>query len=280
MRPCKIFKHEIYCGDNRKILPLLKNSVDLMVTSPPYDNLRTYKNDLAAKDCDWNWNVFKGVASAAADALKQGGIIVWVIRDQIINGSHSGTSFKQALHFKEIGLNIHDVMIWDKNSFRYPDPNRYPIVFEYMFIYSKGKPRVANLIKDREKTVKGGMRTEKYIKEKNGEVTYKRANLAYLKKKASERYALRFNIWRVVCQVAGKTLKVRQEHPAAFPEQLAADHITSWSNKGDVVCDPFLGSGTTGVAAMKLGRKFIGIEINKRYFDGAVKRLKATPCAS
>jgi site-specific DNA-methyltransferase (adenine-specific) len=63
-------------------------------------------------------------------------------------------------------------------------------------------------------------------------------------------------------------------HPAIFPGSLASDHICSWSNPGDVVLDPFLGSGTTGKMARLLGRRFIGIEISEEYYELACQRIE------
>ena len=74
-----------------------------------------------------------------------GGVCVWVVADQTLNGSESGTSFKQALYFKKVGFNLHDTMIYHKD----PTPlthNRYEQSFEYMFVFSKGKPKTFNPI--------------------------------------------------------------------------------------------------------------------------------------
>ena len=65
-------------------------------------------------------------------------------------------------------------------------------------------------------------------------------------------------------------------HPAVFPEKLVRDHIISWSNEGDLVLDPFMGSGTTAKVARALGRKYIGFEISKEYCELANKRLQDT----
>ena len=65
------------------------------------------------------------------------------------------------------------------------------------------------------------------------------------------------------------------KHPAIFPEQLAHDHIVSWSNPGDLILDPFMGSGTTAKMARLTGRDYIGFEISREYCDIAEERLGA-----
>jgi site-specific DNA-methyltransferase (adenine-specific) len=237
-------------------------SIDLTVTSPPYDNLREYNGNIE----QWCFEKFKGIARHLYRITKQGGVVVWVVADATVKGSETGTSFKQALYFKECGFNLHDTMIWEKPTFTATGSLkvRYAPVFEYMFVLSKGKPNTFNPIKDKENkhfgTVSyGTLRTE------NGET-----------KKISKpckinRYGQRHNVWHMSpCN----SKKERCGHPAPFPEQLANDHIISWSNEGDTVFDCFMGSGTTGKMAILNNRNFIGIELDKRYFGIAEKRIK------
>lgn len=110
------------CLEIMKDMP--DNSIDLTVTSPPYDNLRTYENNLGKFR-------FKPIAQELYRITKIGGVVVWVVGDATIKGSETGTSFKQALYFKEIGFNLHDTMIYEKPGVRYPDINRYYQCFEY-----------------------------------------------------------------------------------------------------------------------------------------------------
>ena len=240
------------CLERMKEIP--DNSIDLVVTSPPYDKLRTYKDSL-----NWDFEIFQKVANELKRTLKKGGVIVWVVGDATVKGSETGSSFKQALYFKEIGLNIHDTMIYAKKN---PVPykhNRYNPSFEFMFILSKGKPRVVNLImedKKNRKNIKPGM-----FRYPDG--TLKKANS---KKETSKK--IKNNIW--FYGVGGKSCG----HPAIFPDRLAHDHIVSWSNEGDIVLDPFMGSGTTGKQAKILKRDFIGIECVKEYFRIAKQRIK------
>ena len=235
-------------------------SVDLTVTSPPYDNLRTYNgnNDL------WGEHVWKGVIADLYRVTKQGGVVVWVVNDATINGSETCTSFKQALYFKEIGFNLHDTMIYLKDQLAFPDTNRYYNAFEYMFVLSKGKPKCVNLIQDKANKSFGRKITGK-SRQKNGDLINRSKEGSDYKE-----FGVRWNYWLMYNQSRGE----HNKHPATFPEQLAHDHIISWSNEGDTVLDPFMGSGTTGVACVNTGRKFIGIEMDDTYFEIAKDRIE------
>ena len=236
---------KILCGDCAEIMRQIESdSIDLVVTSPPYDNLRNYHSE---------FDINK-VTQQLFRLLKQGGVVVWIVGDATINGSETGTSFKQALKFMDAGFNLHDTMIYEKNSSTYPanaKSNRYTQIFEYMFIFSKGKPKTHNLICDKQ-NLWGG------CKDFSGKL-----------KRPVPDFSPRTNIWKYVTSFNDKT-----EHPAPMPEQLALDHIKSWSNEGDTVLDPFMGSGTTGKMATLANRKFIGIEISADYCEMAKKRIE------
>jgi DNA modification methylase len=225
-------------------------SVDLVVTSPPYDNLRTYNG--------YSFD-FESIAKELARVLKPGGVIVWVVGDATIQGSETGTSFRQALHFKELGLNLHDTMIWEKTG-RLPTQDRYYAIFEYMFVFSKGKPKSLNFICDHKNAQSGQVRQKDATINKGKRV----AGSGVFVTKAFSR---RPNIWKI--HNAGN----KSGHPAIFPLQLANDHIATWSDVGDLVYDPFTGSGTTGLAAKKLARRFIGSEISADYAQAAIERI-------
>jgi len=237
---------ELHQGDCADVMKIMKNnSVDLTVTSPPYDNLRKYNG--------YEFD-FENTAQELYRVTKKGGVVVWVIGDATIKGSETGSSFKQALYFMKCGFNLHDTMIYEKNSSTYPannKSNRYSQIFEYMFIFSKGKPKTHNLIKDKPNKWAG-------YKDFSGKLN-----------NPVPEFSPRNNIWKYTTSFNGKT-----GHPAVFPEQLAYDHILSWSNKGNTVLDCFLGSGTTGKTAKQLSRNFIGIEISKEYLDIAKERIK------
>lgn len=243
------------CVDIMKRFP--DECIDLTVTSPPYDNLRDYQG------YDFNYQI---IVKELFRITKSGGVVVWIVGDATIKGTETGTSFKQALYFKQIGFNLHDTMIWDKGGFSAVGALqvRYAPVFEYMFIYSKGKPSTFNPIKDR-KNKHAGMKMTGTLRKRDG-TSKSRSKPG----KKVAKYGQRFNIW--TCPPC------RQHHlcihPAPFPEQLAHDHILSWSNEGDIVLDPMCGSGTTCKMAYLFNRQYIGIDISPEYCQIAKKRLK------
>lgn len=238
-----------------------KKSIDLTVTSPPYDNLRTYEGSL-----QWHEGIWKQVISGLYRVTKEGGVVIWVVGDATIKGSETGTSFKQALYAMECGFNLHDTMIYKRHSM----PNssrRYSQDFEYIFVFSKSKVNTFNPIQ--EACIYAGVGTSPTTRDSNGNLISKGRRIIKDTKKKS-------NVWTYMAG-AGKSTKdkIAHAHPAIFPEQLAHDHIISWSNEGDTVFDPFLGSGTTGKIATQLNRHFIGIEKVEKYFNIAQERIKS-----
>lgn len=242
------------CLEKMKDIP--DGSIDLTVTSPPYDNLRTYNGNNA----QWGEHVWKSVIEGLYRVTKQGGVVVWIVGDATIKGSETGTSFKQALWAMDCGFNLHDTMIYHKQFYVPLTHNRYEQEWEYMFIFSKGKPRTFSPIKI--PTLFGGKKST-LTHRKTGEQPIRGTN--YGKERKMERII--GNIWKLQPQRGS-------EHPAVFPEKLAEDHILSWSNEGDTVLDPFMGSGTTGVACVNTGRNFIGIELDAGYFEIARERIE------
>lgn len=251
-------KNQVIQGDCLEVMKDIPDkSIDMVLTSPPYDNLRDYKG--------YTFN-FEGIAKELFRVTKQGGVVVWVVGDATIKGSETGTSFKQALYFMEIGFNLHDTMIYRKLNILPRDPRipRYYQEFEYMFIFSKGKP-ICNHI--RESCKHAGTKSKPYSRNSNGELRLDR------KEKNSEHIVnetkVKGNVWDYAVS--------RGEHPAPFPEKLAEDHILSWSNEGDTILDPMAGSGTTLKMAKKNNRNYIGIEISPEYCKIAEERIRNTP---
>jgi len=248
--------NKIICGNNVDVLATFPDGcIDLTVTSPPYDNLRTYKG--------FNFD-FEGVAQQLYRVTKTGGVVVWVIGDATINGSETCTSFKQALQFVGLGFNLHDTMIYQKFGCQFPEVNRYYQQFEYMFVLSKGKPRTTNLIR-KENKLAGKRFNSAGNRQANGVINPMSFHNTGREPVIKE-FGVMWNVWRISAQ--------RQAgHPAPFPEKLAHDHIISWSNEGDIVLDPFSGSGTTAKMAKETKRKFIGIDCSEEYCEIARKRL-------
>ena len=250
----------IECGDCLELMrDIPDGSIDLTVTSPPYDNLRSYNGNIS----QWSFEKFQEIVKQLYRVTKDGGVVVWIVNDAVINGSESGTSFRQALYFKEIGFNIHDTMIWYKDTFSFPGVTRYRQCFEYMFIFSKGKPKTVNLISDR-RNKWAGSQVHGTSRAKDG-TTFRKPND---KKSSVSEFGVRFNVWEQSGEKSNKT-----GHPAVFPMQLVTDHILSWSNECDIILDPFLGSGTTAIACVNTNRHYIGFELDPQYYDIACKRL-------
>lgn len=232
--------------------------IDLTVTSPPYDNLREYKGYSFP---------FEDIAKELYRVTKVGGVLVWVVGDATINGSETGTSFRQALYFKDIGFNLHDTMIYKQPGTGAKGSNlAYWQCFEYMFVFSKGIPVSVNRIRDK-KNIKAGTTctSNKQHRDGVGTRTHPKNGTVVAE------IGIRENIWIIA---NGNGHSEYTGHPAPFPEQLAADHIRSWSNESDLVYDPFGGSGTTAKMAHLLDRKWIMSEISKEYCELAHKRLQ------
>lgn len=246
--------NRIYCESNLETMSRMENNfIDLTVTSPPYDNLRDYNG------YDFP---FEDIAKQLFRITKDGGVVVWIVGDATIDGSETGTSFKQALYFINCGFNLFDTMIYHKNGM----PMRgnlhgYNQTFEYMFVLSKGKPKTTNIIRDRVNQSATKVR-KTTNRGRNGKV-----NIQGICE--TESLGRRENVWSYNTGQDEDNV----DHPAKFPENLSADHIYSWSNEGDLVYDPFMGSGTTAKMAHLQNRKWIGSEISQEYVDLANKRL-------
>jgi len=253
------YRNKIICGDNIPVMSKLPDDcIDLTVTSPPYGNLRDYKGYVFD---------FEGTAKQLFRITKPGGVVVWIVGDETVKGSETGTSFRQALYFMDIGFRLHDTMIYWKNQFAFPEQNRYAQNFEYMFVLSKGSPSATNIIKVPTKE-------ENRIKNKGGCYRIKDGRTVPLKYETGKDERNKENIWayEVGYMKSAKDDYVFK-HPAIFPEKLVGDHIISWSNPGDLILDPMCGSGTSCKMAKELDRDFIGIEISPEYCAIAEKRI-------
>jgi len=236
--------NKIYNESNLETMARMPdNFIDLTVTPPPYDGLRDYNGYSFP---------FEEIAKELFRVTKIGGVVVWVVGDSTAGFCESMTSFKQALYFVEkCGFKLLDTMIYYKENYApaYPTLRRYANQFEYMFVFSKGKPKTFNPIqKDK-------------ARNKEEKVAYRQKN-GTLKRKVKEKGRDTKDASNVWSFAVGGNLT---GHPAVFPEQLANDHILSWSNENDIVYDPFMGSGTTAKMAIVNKRNWIGSEISSEY---------------
>lgn len=261
--------NEIYNEPCEKtMLQMPSGYIDLVVTSPPYDQIRDYGEN----NTENGFN-FAEISNQLFRVVKDGGVVVWIVADQTINGSETGTSFKQALRFMKLGFNLHDTMIYEKGGAVYPaseKSNRYSQLFEYMFIFSKGKPKTVNLLKDKPNRWFNSRRFGKNTKrQKDGTLTVSK------REKDTGRLGYRGNIWNY--SVGGgnsSSDEIAFQHPAIFPEMLAADHIKTWTNNNDLVYDPMGGSGTVAKVSHVLGRRWIMSEIESKWAEVARKRMQ------
>jgi len=244
--------NKIYNENCLNTMSRMKDSfIDLTVTSPPYDNLRSYNG--------YSFE-FESIAKELFRVTKEGGVVVWNVSDATVKGSETGTSFRQALFFIECGFRLHDTMIYEKFG-RIPTQDRYYNVFEYMFVFSKGKPKCMNFIKDHKNKTKGAIK-------KADTCINKGNNIKSGKIIKTGEFSRRSNIWKYATGGNDKT-----GHPAVMPQKMAGDHIVSWSNEGDLIYDPFTGSGTTPKMSVLNNRNYIGSEISADYCEIARQRI-------
>ncbi len=268
--------NQVFRGDSCELLSEIEdNSIDMIITSPPYDKLRKYNG----VGDTWNVETFKCIAKQLTRVLKDGGVIVWVVNDAVENGSRTCTSYRQCLYFvEECGLKLNDTMIFSKkNPMPQVKQKRYSDCFEYMFIFSKGFPKTFNPITVPCKSAgKQYNSTGKNIGGEDG-----RRELNYIIN--SEK--IKNNIWEYGVASNKKTITIEKvnengdveskevRHPAVFPMDLAIDHINSWTNEGDIVLDPFMGSGTVAMASILTNRNYIGFELNEEYYQLCLKNI-------
>lgn len=252
--------NRIHLGDCVAGMRTLPNGcIPLTVTSPPYDDLRQY----GGHPFD-----FEATARELWRVTAPGGVVVWVVQEQVIGGEESGTSSEQRLGFRAAGFRLHSTLVMVRNSFRFSYTNRYPQVTHYAFVLSKGAPRTVNLLRDRKNSTAGG-RSKKSYRAPGGELVTRRLPGVF-----TPPYGVRGNVW-VYEAGGGKSTRDAYTvgHPATMPEEMAEDHIVSWSRPGDLVFDPFLGSSTTAKMALLNHRRYLGFEVHEPYFEIAERRL-------
>lgn len=249
------------CLDTMSRMP--DNFINLTITSPPYDEIRNYNKNIKGFSDEFNGYSFpfESIAKELYRVTKKGGILVWVVNDAMVKGSESLNSFRQALYFKDIGFNVHDTMIYRKLN---PVPNagsRYQQMFEYMFVFSKGKPNTTNIsLRPRSNKCndKRTYRRKKFSRNQDGEFN---ENDYFVKEMVPD-----YNIWDFYVGSGNTTSdSIAFQHPAIFPEELVKRHIESWSNEGELIYDPFMGSGTTAKMCILNNRNYIGSELSEEY---------------
>jgi site-specific DNA-methyltransferase (adenine-specific) len=234
------------------------------VTSPPYGKIREYGGH------DFTHEKFQSIARELYRITKPGGIVVWIVRDQILrrNGA-TGESARQWLYFQKVGFRLHDQIPMEKLGQRWAGRNRYGNSIEYALVVSKGRPDFVDLIRDRENKHAGKLNVFTR-RAANGEMQVAG------KPQAINRLGVRRGVW---AYGVGRSSTTRDYdalriHPALMPEQMAEDHIISWSRPGELVFDPMAGGGTTCKMALLNNRRYLGFEIHRPFQQGAVRRLE------
>lgn len=246
------------CVEGMKKLP--SNSIDLMVTSPPYDNVRKYAG--------FNYNLHE-TGKEVYRVLKDGGIAVMVIQDQTVNYGKTLTSFKTIVDWCEnIGFKLFECLIYKKYGGEGAWwKNRFRVDHEYMPVFLKGKkPQYFD---------KEGLKIPSKWGGKvivGGATRLTQGQTLKAKPIKINPLKCRGTVWEYL--TAGDGTRFKHLHPATFPDQLPLDLIQCFCPPNGIVLDPFMGSGTTAIAAKKLGRNFIGFEISKEYCELALFRLK------
>lgn len=260
--------NQIYNEDCLETMSRMEdNFIDFVLTSPPYDAMRKYGGDKTyhqrLKDKGYSFP-FEEIAQELVRTLKPGGVIMWNVADQTVKGSRTGNSMRQALYFMELGLNLHDHLIWYKTGTPFPSPYRYRNVWENMFIFSKGKPNTFNPILKKNKTA-GDVRDRRRERDHQGNRQTSKKTVVI------KEYGNDDNVWHISNHYHNSKIGTKYEHPAVMPDEICRRHIISWTNEGDLVYDPFLGSATTTRIARDMNRQYIGSELHKPYYDVAMK---------
>lgn len=246
------------CVAEMKKLP--DNCIDLVVTSPPYDAIRDYKGfDVNLHEA--GKEIFR--------VLKDGGLAVMVIQDQTKNFGKSLTSFRTIVDWCDnVGFKLFETVIYKKHGAEGGWwKTRFRVDHEYIPIFLKGerwKYFDKEPLKIKSKWA-GATMTGCATRLTNGK-TLKSKKVVINDKKC------RGTIWDYT--TCGDGTRLKHEHPATFPDRLPVDLIQCFCPPGGIVLDPFMGSGTTALAAIALERNYIGYDISKEYCTLAERRIK------
>ena len=246
------------CVEGIKKLP--DESIDLMITSPPYDGIRKYNG--------FNYDLH-ATGKEIYRVLKDGGIAVMVIQDQTKNFGKTLTSFKMIIDWCDnIGFKLFETVIYKKHGGEGAWwTKRFRVDHEYMPIFLKGeRPQYFNKEHLKIPSKHGGKTmTGCATRLTNGKTLKSKKVTINLMK-------CRGTLWNYT--TCGDGSRLKHQHPATFPNKIPFDFIECFCPKKGVVIDPFIGSGTTALAAIELERNYIGFDISKEYCDLAKKRIK------
>lgn len=255
---------DIYQGDCLSELQYLPdNSIDLIVTSPPYADQRksTYGGVKADEYVEW----FLPIAEQLLRVLKPTGTFILNIKEKVINGERSTYVLELILAMRKMGWLWTEEFIWHKKNC-YPGkwPNRFRDAWERLLQFNKSKN--FNMYQDAVMVPTGDWAKTRL---KNLSETDKRRDnskvLSGFGKNISNWVGRDMSYPTNVLHLA--TECGNKNHSAAFPEALPSWFIKLFTQEGDWVLDPFMGSGTTNIAATKLLRNSVGIELLPEYYN-------------
>lgn len=258
--------HDLYCQDARDLSMLKPESVHLVVTSPPYWTLKEYRRSKGQmgfiEDYEEFLSELNGVWRHCFRLLVPGGRLVCVVGDVCLSrrkndGRHTVVPLHSSIqeHCRLIGYDNLAPIIWHKIS-----NAAYEVKNGSSFL---GKPYEPNAV------IKNDIEFI-LMERKPGGYRNPTVPTRVLSVISNENHKKWFQqIW------SGLTGAPTKHHPAPFPSELAERLIRMFSFVGDTVLDPFMGTGTTNLAASRWGRNSIGVEVDSHYFDFARNRIRA-----
>ncbi len=261
--------NKIHKGDSLELLKQLPdNSVDLVITSPPYADLKVYIDNPGILADDYvNW--FIPYCKEIERVIKPTGSFILNINDKVENGFRHPYVFDliSKLH-KETGLKMFERLFWNKMK-GLPNRSRFGDRVEYLFWFAKEKGFKFNI---------DDMRTE-----------YSEKSIKRMTKPLKKRFArtegddnIEYKNWApnpkgalptTLVNISSESKRIADSHVAVFPVSLVEYFIKGSTEKGDLILDPFMGTGTTAVASKKLGRNWMGFELEQDYIEIANKRI-------
>jgi site-specific DNA-methyltransferase (adenine-specific) len=196
-----------------------------------------------------------------------GGVICWDIKDQCVGGSFTCTKYKHVLFFREqLKFNLHETLYVKSTGISH-HKGRYPEQIREVFVFSKGRPRAIHRIEDR-LNVTAGAKSKLFRRSKSGEKRVWNSSDSLV-----PILGFRSHLWEYQTGHGQTTKDHLENFPAPMAEKLAADLIRSYSNEGDLVLDPFSGSGTTAKMALLNFRDYLGFEVWEKAFELSERRL-------
>ena len=244
------------CVEGMRSLP--PDLVPCTVASPPYGALRHYHGNHQFD--------FEAAAAELWRITRPGGVVCWVVREEVVDGSESGEASEQRLFFRDLGFRLHQTIVMERYGSRARSPGRYGESLEYAFILAKGKPATVRLLRDRRNKTAGKLVT----------ATHRYPDGSYrVQRYEVDEWGYRKAVWYFAQGMHVATDPVARLHQAPMPEAMAEDLILSYSREGDLIFDPFAGVATTAKMALLNHRNYFGYEINAIYHARGEERLRA-----